>query len=94
LDSNFGAGDGTAAKQAETAGFVGHDTVTGGVDREVAANFGADAWPLGHTDLADNNLAGFDLFAAKQFDAEALARTIMDVFGCTAGFDMRHIISL
>jgi hypothetical protein len=88
LDGNFGADNRFATKEADAALLESDDAVTGGMNGEVAADFSADAGALGHADLTDNNLAGLDFLAAEQLNAEALAGTIMDVFGCTASLDM------
>lgn len=88
LNCNFSSSDGFTAEGADFAGFEVDDAVTGGVNREVAADFGADAATLGHADLANDNLAGFDLLATRNLDPEALAWAIVDVFGGTAGFDV------
>jgi hypothetical protein len=88
LNSYFSTADRAAAEEADFALLIRHDAVAGSMNGEVAADFGAGAGALAHADLADNDLAGFDLFATKQLNAETLARTIVDVFGCTTGFDM------
>jgi hypothetical protein len=94
LNSNFGAGDGAAAEGADFALRIGNDAVAGGVDSEVAADTGANTSTLAHTNLADDNLACLNTLATGNFYAEALARTIMNVFGCTAGFDVTHLYLL
>jgi hypothetical protein len=58
------------------------------VNGEITAHFSTDAGTLGLANLTDDNLAGFDLFATIELHPEALARTVMNVFGGTAGFDM------
>lgn len=55
---------------------------------EVAADFCAVTAALRHTDLADDDLAGFNFLAAADLDAEALAGRVVDIFGGTASFDM------
>lgn len=68
LDGDFGAGDGTAAEEADFALFVGHDAVFGGVDSVVAAHLGTGAGSLGLAGLADDDLADLDFGAAKQLN--------------------------
>jgi hypothetical protein len=88
FDGDFDAGDGAAGEGADLAGFVGDDAITLGVDGKVTAQEGAGAGALGHADLTDDNHTGFDFLAAVKLNAEALAGTIVDVFGGTASFDV------
>lgn len=60
------------------------------MNREIAADFCANATTLGHADLTNDNLTSLNFLAAKQLNAEALTWAIMNVFGCTAGFDVGH----
>jgi hypothetical protein len=85
-DGNFDTCNAAATKCADLASFVGYDAVFVGMDGEVAADFGANTAALSHADLADDYLADFNFLATKKFDAEALSRTIVYVFGGTAGF--------
>lgn len=73
-------------EEADFAGFHGYDAVAGSVDGVVAGGEGAIAAAFGAAGLAHDYLAGFDLLAAEQFNAKALARTIVDIFGGTARF--------
>jgi hypothetical protein len=58
------------------------------MNREIAADFGAGTAALGHADLTNDNLTGLNFLAAINLNTKALAWRIMNVFGCTAGFDM------
>lgn len=62
-DGNFGAADAAAGEAADFAALEGDNAVTGGVNREVAAQFGAVSSTLGQADLADDDLSGVDLLA-------------------------------
>jgi hypothetical protein len=86
LDSDFSATNGLTGEEADFAVTELDHTVTGGVNGEVTAQLGAITGALSQADLADDNLADFDFFATKQLDAEALTRTVVDIFGGTASF--------
>jgi hypothetical protein len=88
LDSNFGAVHGLAAKQTYFAYGVLNDAIVLGVNGEVAAELGAFTGALGETHLANDNLTSFYNLATKDLNAKALTWTIMNIFGCTAGFDV------
>ena len=85
---DFGAADGLAGEQADLADLELDHTVMCGVDREVAAEEGALTRTLGLASLADDDLAGFDLLATKNLNAEALAGTVAVVFTGTTSFDV------
>jgi hypothetical protein len=53
---------------------------------EVAAQHCAFAGSLGLTNLTDDDLAILDFLATKQLNPQALAGTVVDVFGGTASF--------
>jgi hypothetical protein len=86
LDGNFGTSDCFTSEEADFAVTELDHAVTGGVNGEVTAQLGAITGALSQADLADDNLADFDFFATKQLDAEALTRTVVDIFGGTASF--------
>jgi hypothetical protein len=86
FDGDFGAANTFAGKAANFACLEGDNAVFGGVNSKVAAGFGAFAGALGHAHLADDNLAEFNLLAAKKLNAKALSWTIVNIFGCTASF--------
>lgn len=88
MNSDFGAADAAAAEEPDPACLELYDAVFGGVNREVAAHEGADTGTLGHADLAYDNLAGLNFLSAEKLNSEALARAVVDVLGCTAGFDV------
>jgi hypothetical protein len=86
LDSDFRTTNRFAGEVAESAGLESYDTVTCGVDGEVAAQLGAVAGALGEADLADDDLAGLNFLSAKQLDAKPLAGAVAGIFGGTASF--------
>jgi len=69
FDRNFSAAHAAAAEGANFSALHLYDTVAGGVDGEVAADHGADAGALGHSNLADNNLTGLHDLTAEQLNA-------------------------
>lgn len=69
LDGNFGAANGFAGEEADTAALVVHDTIAFSVDSEVAGHGSAFAVALGKADLAYDNLALANLLAAKDLNA-------------------------
>jgi hypothetical protein len=69
LDCNFSSSYGFAGEEADFAAFEADYAVTGGVDSEVTAHSCTIAGALGGANLADYNLAGLDLLAAKQLNA-------------------------
>lgn len=77
-----------AGEAANAPGLEGNNTVLGGMNGVIIAQCSTFAGSLRQTDLTNDNLAGLDLLAGIQLHAKALARTIMDVFGGTAGFYM------
>jgi len=72
FDRDFDAGHTAAGEGADFARCHFDNTVFGGVDGEIAAGEGTFATALATADLADNNLAGFDLLATEQLNAQAL----------------------
>lgn len=88
FDGDFGASYRLAAEGADFAAGHLHGAVFGGVDGEVAADGGAFAGALGHTDLADDDFAVFDRLATETLDAQALALAIAGVLAGTASFHM------
>jgi hypothetical protein len=91
LDDYFGATNGFAGEAADFAGFVAHNAVFGGMNGKVTAHFSTWSRALGHADLTHNNLADFHFLSAKKFNAKALAWTVVNVFGSTAGFNVTHV---
>lgn len=65
FDGDFGAADGAAGEGTDLARGHLDDAVAGGMDGVVAAEQRTFARSLGHADLADDDLALFDLLAAK-----------------------------
>lgn len=88
FDHDRGAADVLAAEGNFFFGDELDDTITRSVDGEVATEHGADASPLGLTNLADNDLTGLDSLAAEQLDAQALADAVAGVFTGTACFNV------
>jgi hypothetical protein len=77
-----------AGETADADLFETDDAIGFGVDGEITAHVRARTGLFGLTDLADEYFAGTDGLAAKALHTEALARRIMDVFGCTTCFDV------
>lgn len=65
FDGDFGAGDGSTGERPIAALLELYGAVPHGVDRIVAAEHSAYARALAHTDLADDDLAGFDFLTTK-----------------------------
>jgi hypothetical protein len=57
--------DSFSGKELNSAARKGYDTIFSGVNRKVAAEFGAFAGALGQADLAHDNLASLDLLATE-----------------------------
>lgn len=55
---------------------------------EVAAGIGAITCNLGAASLTDENFAGADFLATETLNAEALPWAVVNVFACTACFDV------
>ena len=69
MDGDFGAADGFAAEETDTALLELDDAIFGGMDSEIATDKGADAGTLGHADLTDDYLTGLNFLAAIKLDA-------------------------
>ena len=69
FDGYLDARDCFSGEGLNFAGLVADDAVFMGMYGEVAAHLGAWAGALGHADLADDNLSGFDFLAAIKLDA-------------------------
>jgi hypothetical protein len=65
-----------------------YNPIFSGMYSEIAGKESAFTGALGLADLPDDNLAGLYFLAAKYLNAEALARTIMDVFTASTSFDV------
>jgi hypothetical protein len=85
---NFDATNGFARKPTYLACFKRYDAIAVSVYGVVAAGFGTFAGALGHTDLADNYLAGADFLATVYLNAKALANAVAGIFGGTACFNV------
>ena len=88
FDGDFGAEDALASEGANFALRIVDDAVFSCMDCVVAGYFSTFAAALGHTDLADDDLADSDFFAAKELDAKALAGVVMVVLACSTSFDV------
>jgi hypothetical protein len=80
-DLDFGADGRFAGEFFDSAANECHDTVFGGVDCVVAALECTCTWDFVLADLADDDLAFFDLLATVELDTKALAGGIMVVMG-------------
>lgn len=93
-DFDAGAREGLAGEVLLLGFDKGDFAVFGGVDSEVAASIGAFAGDFGATGLADEYFACFDFLATEALDAKALTRVVVDVFACSACFDVGHYLLL
>jgi len=64
------------------------------MDGVVFAHKSTGARTFGHTNLADDNIAGFDFSAAVNLDTQPLTGTIMDIFAGAASFNLTHSLLL
>jgi hypothetical protein len=88
FDCNFSTTDRLTAEETHATCLELHDAIFHSMNGEVAAKHGAVAGAFGHTDLANDNLTGLNFLTTKQLNSKALAWTIVNVFGCTACFDV------
>jgi hypothetical protein len=88
FDSNFCARYGATRKSTESANVVGYNSIACGVDCVITTEFCAGTSTFAEPYLSDNNLSSTNLFTTKELYAKALAWTIVNIFGCTASFNM------